>query len=34
MGFLGDDTQTIQKKLKKMYNGQGKKLMISAFGAT
>lgn len=34
MSFLGGDTQTIQKKLKKMYNDKGIKLMISAFGAT
>lgn len=34
MSFVGGDTQTIQKKLKKMYNDKGIKLLISAFGAT
>jgi hypothetical protein len=34
MSFFGDDTQTIQKKIKKLYNENGKKLLISAFGST
>lgn len=34
MSFVGGDTQTIQKKLKKMYNDKGIKLLVSAFGAT
>lgn len=34
MSFVGGDTQTIQKKLKKKYNDKGIKLLISAFGAT
>jgi hypothetical protein len=34
LAWLGNDTQTIQKKLKKLYNDAGKRVMISAFGAT
>jgi len=34
MSFIGGDTPTIQKKLKKMYNDKGIKLLVSAFGAT
>jgi hypothetical protein len=31
---LGSDTQEIQKKLKKAFNDAGKRILISAFGAT
>jgi hypothetical protein len=34
MSFMGGSTQSIQKKLKKMYNDKGIKLLVSAFGAT
>jgi len=34
MSFVGGDTQTIQKKIKKLYNDKGIKLLVSAFGAT
>jgi len=34
MSFVGGDTQTIQKKIKKMYNDKGIKLLVSVFGAT
>ncbi len=34
MSFVGGDTQSIQKKLKALYNEKGMKLLVSAFGAT
>lgn len=34
MSFIGGDTPTIQKKIKKLYNDKGIKLLVSAFGAT
>jgi hypothetical protein len=34
MSFLGNNTQAIQKKIKKMYNDKGIKILVSAFGAT
>jgi len=34
MSFVGGDTQSIQKKLKKLYNDKGMKILVSAFGAT
>lgn len=32
--WIGNDTQVIQKKFKKAYNDAGKRILISAFGAT
>lgn len=34
MSFVGSDTGEIQKKIKKLYNDKGIKLMVSAFGST
>jgi hypothetical protein len=32
--WISSDTQVVQKKFKKLYNDAGKRILISAFGAT